>query len=228
MRTCLSLAAQRRGINEMLLGPLWPSSCHDFMVNKPAWRKTPFYFPPGEKMVWLTPEPFFQGFTLFCEPFNFPGDVRLILCQCFTAIKTAFVFLFLIGFTVYFHSQLAEITWQRTRANESAVMWSTAVTRPSARYTNTENNSPLGSLGILGRIMLFFWSTPHVSRTLQKNFSANFPEGESFFQFEQRHFNASFQSLHSPVQAHLWHIFGVGQIYLRTTPNAHPTCMTVQ
>lgn len=78
------LAALPGGISEILHCHYGPLCCGDFMVNKPAWRKPPVRLPQKKKKKGMTHSLifFFHGFTLFCQPFNFPSFQEAFVSSC--------------------------------------------------------------------------------------------------------------------------------------------------
>lgn len=92
--TCSLLAALLGGISEILCCRDVPVRCDDFMVNKPAQRKTPVHFPQKERKGYDSLLKFFLWLYLVLSAIQlsiFPGAICLILCQCFTAIRAAII-----------------------------------------------------------------------------------------------------------------------------------------
>lgn len=103
--------------------------CDDFTVNKPAWRKVPLFALQTEKMG-MTHACFPRFHLLYCFPVLRRG-VHVILCYS-AAIRVAIILKTrrlsaTLGLQYCFDSQVAAITWRRTRVNESAVMWSLVI-----------------------------------------------------------------------------------------------------
>lgn len=112
------LAAWLGGISDILHCCYGLLCCDDFMVNKPARRKTPVHFPPKERKGYdsLLERFFFHGFTLFSQAFNFPSFQETFVSSCASISLQSGQSLFEMqcssatDFTEYSDSQLAAIT----------------------------------------------------------------------------------------------------------------------
>lgn len=93
--TCLPLAALHGGISEILHCCYGPRCCNDFMVNKPCSKETPFSLSTERKKRGYDSLPDrFSWLYLVLSAIQlpiFPGDICLILCQCFTAIRAVII-----------------------------------------------------------------------------------------------------------------------------------------
>lgn len=112
--------------------PLWPSSLRWLNGKQTSGKETPCSLSKERKKkeTGMTHSWNLSRLHLVLSAIQlsiFPGDVRFIPCQHFTAIRAAIVWNALLisnaGFTVYSDPLLAAVARHRARASESVVMW---------------------------------------------------------------------------------------------------------